>query len=41
MKHKKKNPLEMLGIRHEIILNIKTKKTKKKTGISMEYGNKH
>lgn len=40
MKHKK-NPLEMLGIRHEIILNIKTKKKQKKTGISMEYGNKH
>lgn len=30
MKHKKKNPLEMLGIRHEIILNIKTKQNKKK-----------
>lgn len=30
----------MLGIRHEIILNIKTKQNKK-TGISMEYGNKH
>lgn len=31
----------MLGIRHEIILNIKTKQNKTKTGISMEYGNKH
>lgn len=29
MKHKK-NPLEMLGIRHEIILNIKTKQKKQK-----------
>lgn len=29
MKHKKKRPLEMLGIRHEIILNIKTKQNKK------------
>lgn len=30
MKHKKKKPLEMLGIRHEIILNIKTKQKKQK-----------
>lgn len=30
MKHKKKRPLEMLGIRHEIILNIKTKQKKQK-----------
>lgn len=29
MKHKK-TPLEMLGIRHEIILNIKTKQKKQK-----------